>query len=65
MMEGEGGGGAQGQSHLGVNYDGFAPVLIEAVKELRAEKDSEINELKERLAKLEKLVAKLGGPEYQ
>jgi len=40
-------------------------VLIEAVKELRAEKDSEINELKERLAKLEKLVAKLGGPEYQ
>jgi hypothetical protein len=47
MMDGDGGNGAQEQPHLGVSYDGFAPVLIEAVKELRAEKDAEIESLRD------------------
>ena len=67
MMDGDGENGAQEKPHLGVSYDGFAPVLIEAVKELRAEKDEQlarkdkrINELENRLAKLEELVSKIG-----
>ncbi|MBC8244362.1 MAG: tail fiber domain-containing protein [Verrucomicrobia bacterium] len=66
MMEGDGLNDDQEESHLGVTYDGFAPVLIEAVKELRsekneqlAEKDQRINELEARLAKLEAMMARM------
>ena len=50
----------------GVAYDQLTPILLEGLKELRAEKDEQlarkderINELEDRLAKLEELVAKI------
>ena len=54
------------EPYMAVNYNGLGPVLIEAVKELRAEKDEQlarkdkrINELENRLARLEELVGKI------
>lgn len=48
---------------LGLNYDGFIPVLVNAIKELKEEKDAEIAEqalqiksLEERLTALEALI---------
>ncbi|MEI6410178.1 MAG: tail fiber domain-containing protein [Bacteroidota bacterium] len=43
--------------YLGVNYQGIIPVLTEALKELRTEKDQQIASLESRLAKLEAMVA--------
>ena len=44
---------------MAVNYNGLGPVLIEAVKELRAEKDEQIKELEARLAKLEAMFSEI------
>ena len=47
------------EPYMAVNYNGLGPVLIEAVKELRAEKDEQIKELEERLAKLEAMFSEI------
>lgn len=43
----------------GMDYSKLAPLLVEAVNALRAEKDAEINELSQRIADLELLVLQL------
>lgn len=43
----------------GMDYSKVGPVLVEAIKELRAEKDAEIETLEARVAQLEALVARL------
>ena len=55
------------EEYMTVTYENITPILIEAVKELRVEKDEQlaqkderINELEQRLAKLEELVSKIG-----
>ena len=55
------------EEYMTVTYENVTPILIEAVKELRVEKDEQlaqkderINELEQRLAKLEELVNKIG-----
>ena len=55
------------EEYMTVTYENITPILIEAVKELRIEKDEQlarkderINELEDRLAKLEELVGKIG-----
>ncbi len=49
--------GADG--YLAVNYQGVIPVLTEAVKELKTEKDEEITELQTRLAEKDRQIAEL------
>lgn len=49
--------GADG--YLAVNYQGLIPVLTEAVKELKAEKDEEVAELESRLAEKDRQISAL------
>ncbi len=55
-----------GVDAIGMDYSKLTPLLIEAVKALRAEKDVEIAELKQRINEMEHLVEKLisNGTEY-
>ena len=55
------------EEYMTVTYENITPILIEAVKELRIEKDEQlarkderINELENRLAKLEEMMSKIG-----
>ena len=54
------------EEYMTVTYENITPILIEAVKELRVEKDEQlarkderINELEQRLAKLEEMMSKI------
>ena len=54
------------EEYMTVTYENITPILIEAVKELRVEKDEQlarkderINELEQRLAKLEEMMTKI------
>jgi len=54
------------EEYMTVTYENITPILIEAVKELRLEKDEQlakkdnrINELENRLAKLEAMMAEM------
>ena len=46
----------------GMDYSKWAPLLVEAVNALRAEKDLQIEELQTRLAVLEESIGKMGSP---
>jgi len=48
-----------GQYARGMDYPKMAPLLVEALNALRAEKDAEIGELKGEIAELRELVDQL------
>ncbi len=50
------------EGYKAVEYAKLTSVLIEAVKELRSEKDAQIIELKARLEQLDQTVGKIGTP---
>ncbi|MBN4082626.1 tail fiber domain-containing protein [Phycisphaeraceae bacterium AH-315-B13] len=47
---------ANGIAAIGMDYSKMTPLLVEAVNALRAEKDTEIAELRERITELERLI---------